>query len=613
MSGCEIVCLQSDDIRLHGCCWSPDGERLATVGYSQFLRIWDWQDHRMAAVIDVDAEILACCAWSPDGRGVLCGQGKDRLALWGINTGSALWSIGLESRFGVGGCALSPDGRFLGVTSGSRLIFCRVDSSSDEPVIVLAKDLGMVSQGSCSFSGDGKQFAYAAGSVSVLNTGDGSWQPIDNTLAMSCCLSPDGKNLVVGGGVYGFASLDLYDAESGQWLGDLQGHQDLVNSCDWSPDGRWIASASRDGTVKVWDASIPWDLVGTRHHSFGAIALAWNADGSQVLSAGRDGRAHLWDPESGSLLSTVELRDRSSVPKLTGCDFSGDGSAFVLSDDQGVLEVFDARRRSSVWEVQDDEKQTRDCAWSPVADRIASCGTAGVRIRDARTGHLSYLLEGTEEATRLGFSPDGRLLATHSRSSVLVFDAETGSRLSEIDAVNRALYWGEARNELSWSADSSLLLAGDRDLTVVVIEPLALRAIGRLAGHKGFHGGSAYFGRFGQSAEVLCAFTDRRRFAVTACVDGLVKVWDVDEGKLLAQFATDAAFWCLAARGERLCLGDDQGYLHWFTLENLPDDDASPLLRPDTCDQCGDLMERQESSADDPVWWQCRRCRRVRQ
>jgi WD40 repeat protein len=303
--------------------------------------------------------------------------------------------------------------------------------------------------------------------------------------------------------------------------------------------------------------------------------LAWSPDGSQVLTAGKDGHAHFWDAEKGAWSATVESRDKPNDKPLGGCSFSPDGSEFVLKDEEG-WEVFDARTRTSLRKLP---YPMRKSAWAPVGNRTASWGEDGlIEIRDFETGRLLRSLEGTEKAKKFLLSPDGRFLATHWWPFVVVFDITTGVQIAKIDGFHENLGWTTHGYEMDWSADGTLLIVADVDYSLSVIDPGGKRVVGRLLGHSPNDRPPAYSGKYALNSEVLCKFSGWNRYAVTAFVDGIIKIWDVVEERSVAQIATDVAFKVLAVRGERICLGDDQGFVHFFRLERLPPDQpASPI------------------------------------
>lgn len=596
----EITSLKGPDFQLYDCRWSPGGERLAAVGDDAQVRIWDWRNEQLVRSIDPHVEPITCCAWSPDGKGILCRSANDGFMLWDADTGAELWRR-IEHEGRLSACAFSADGRFLGVVNEPFVTVIGLYSGAPSRT-VYSKRLEVKGRSRCSFSNDGQLFAYESSQCEVINTGTASSQAISTFGSYDCALSPDGTSIVIAGGSYGDPTLEVFDTVGGNRLGVLRGHQDLVSSCDWSSDGQLIASGSRDATVKVWDASGPWLQDEPRSHFSGVRALCWHPDRTKVLSAGGS-RAHIWNSESGSWLATVESRNESEAPSLTGCSFAPNGSSFVLSDEQGFVEVFEAETRTSILKFQADGKKVFSCQWSPSADRLLTCGTEGVLIWDARTGERLGELEGAGEPRRAAFSPDGKRIAMWPGT---IFDCESRAVILDMKAV-RSYIW----NEVSWDPGGDLLLLGDRDLTVAMINAKESRAIGRLAGHKRVKSGSAYFGQFGEAAEVLCSFLDDCFFSVTAYVDGSVRIWEVSQESLLTQFATDSAFWCLAAQDRKLCLGDDQGHLHFFSIENLParSGPAAPT-RSDTCAQCGDVMQRVDSWVFGSKARECPRCGR---
>ena len=83
--------------------------------------------------------------------------------------------------------------------------------------------------------------------------------------------------------------------ESGRELFPLRGHSASVSALAFSPDGRRLATASIDRTVKLWDMATGDEVLTLRGHTAGVGCLAWSPDGLRLASGSIDWTARVWE------------------------------------------------------------------------------------------------------------------------------------------------------------------------------------------------------------------------------------------------------------------------------------------------------------------------------
>jgi WD40 repeat protein len=277
----------------------------------------------------------------------------------------------------------------------------------------------------------------------------------------SVSFSPDGKTLAS-------ASWDrtvkLWSVE-GELLSTLTGHTNWVNSVSFSPDGKTLASASSDNTVKLW--SLEGELLSTlTGHTDGVNSISFSPDGQTLASASSDNTVKLWSVE-GELLSTLT--------GYTSVSFSPDGKtiASASSDNTVKLWSLEGELLSTLTKHTD---AVNSVSFSPDGKTIASASSdKTIKLWSVEGELLSTLTGHTQEVDSVSFSPDGKTLASASWDNTVKLWSVEGELLSTLMGHT---YWVKS---VSFSPDGKTLASASWDGTVKLwsVEGKQLRAFTR--------------------------------------------------------------------------------------------------------------------------------------
>ena len=141
--------------------------------------------------------------------------------------------------------------------------------------------------------------------------------------------SPDGKQLASASDDH---TVRLWDAATGEQVKKLEEHSSRVTAVAFSPDGKQLASASGDKTVRLRDAATGEQVKKLEGHSGWVSAVAFSPDGKQLASASNDGTARLWDAATGEQMKMFKLQ-----AIISSLRFSSDNQC--LETDRGILAI----------------------------------------------------------------------------------------------------------------------------------------------------------------------------------------------------------------------------------------------------------------------------------
>ena len=355
----------------------------------EYVNILDVQTRKKIGELERSRHIFyEKMRFSPNGKYISGYTKSDNLELWSVETGEKIKRLSNNSSLKT--FTYSSNSEYIIASFYSDCIILYNTRTGEEKFKIQFPD-SFIYIISCSPNNDFFAFQEDYDKISIYDLTTGHYvKGFEYFFAPGLIhldVSPNGKNFASGSDCS--HNVKIWNIETGTLVNELEGHTDTILSITYSPDGRYIASGSRDGTVRLWCALTGKEIKKFFGHKYGTVVSAFSTNGKFLFAnpfSSNDGEtSKIWDIETG----------KEVVVDGLGC-FLGYNESKSLCCFRG-------------------ENST-------------------VRIYDTLTGKIVSILRGHADfVDSVSYSPDDKYVATSDGEAIRIWEIKTGREIKKLN------------------------------------------------------------------------------------------------------------------------------------------------------------------------------------
>jgi WD40 repeat protein len=253
-------------------------------------------------------------------------------------------------------------------------------------------------------------------------------------------------------------------------LGSLDGHLDTVNDICFSKDGMYLASASADGTARIWDVSTQTEVINFDHGTCCVLGVAFTSTGDRLATKSENTGMVIWCTRSRDKLVEFPAFHYS----VSNLYFTANDQHLVSSDSEEEKDhpygrdsnccIWDAATGTELKRLYSYSGRVYNVAVSPDEKWIAASGgdhcEAGLQVWSADTGETVFA--SVDIAVQLAFNSTGSMLVATWNEAINIWDTSTWSILKTIEGDNYGCY-----SVFELSSDTAVITCEGTDIKVI--------------------------------------------------------------------------------------------------------------------------------------------------
>jgi WD40 repeat protein len=549
------------DKAIYSARFSPDGSRIITGASDQAAHIWDVATGNEIMKLGGHDGFVTAASFSADGKRIVTASGDNTARVWDAQSGKQILLLEGHDSY-VEDAAFNRDGTRI-VTASSDGTAIVWDTATGKKVTKFDKHTSHVMSARFNPKGDRVVTGSDDGTVRIWDAASGEEIKVitgHGGFTVSANFNRDGT-AVITAAVDG--SAHIWDVDSGIEIQTLAGHKGPLTSAAFNADDSQAVTAGEDNTIRIWrpelgiSKSIKSEKKRAEDFALPISGENFSPDGSKLLAVEHED-AVIWDVRTAQQLGLIDI-DAAAVQRAI---YTRDGKQILMlvkdfSDRKkpvASLQLWDATSFKQVSTLYKTDKDPRLAGYSHDGTSILLTNGKSVVVVNAATGAESHTIVLGDNIHSVAFSADDKRLAIVDMSDRVahIWDLEKEDQISRI-AVRTAT--SDVIRSVEYSPDGSRLL-GSYEGYAIVWNANTGETITELNAHSN------------RSIVTMATFSADGSRVITAADDNTARVWDAVNGDLIKTFLAVTGEAHTAAYQPSVALSPDGKFIAYETDDN---------------------------------------------